>query len=75
MINERGYYRGGGFSTVVFIISVLLGLYLLNSSFLWIKIPEQVALLNNLIDAIAGAVLIFLGIAYSLSRKFAYPRY
>ena len=66
--------RGGSFNTIVFAISVLLGLYLLNSSFVWVKIPEQIALINNLIDAIAGAVLIFLGVSYAISRRGYYGR-
>ena len=64
----------GGFNTLIFVVSVLLGLYLLNSSFLWVEIPDKIALVNNLIDAVAGAVLIFLGVGYVISRRHVYGR-
>ncbi len=66
MFRERGYVgRGGGIGTLIFVIAVVLGLYFLNFSFEWVKIPQQVALMDKYIEGIAGAILIFLGIGYA----------
>jgi hypothetical protein len=57
-----------GFRVIVFAISVALGLYLLNSAFVWVEIPNGLLIIETWIDAAAGIFLIILSLSYMMSR-------
>ena len=70
--SERG---GGGLRTFGFILSLVLGLYLLNGAFKWFKLPDQIVLIDNWIAAAAGALLIIYGISVMMRPRPYYPGY
>ena len=53
----RGDFRG-----ISFIVGLVLGIYLLNSAFSWVVIPNAFEKITPVLDGIAGAVLILFGI-------------
>ena len=65
----RGDFRG-----LSFIAGLLLGLYLLNSAFSWIVIPNSLEKITFIVDAIAGIVLILFGVTSLLRPPAMYNR-
>jgi len=65
----RGDFRG-----LSFIGSLILGLYLLNSAFSWVLIPNSLEKVTPIIDAIAGIVLILFGVTSLLRPPSMYGR-
>jgi LPXTG-motif cell wall-anchored protein len=58
-----------GFKASFIFIIVVLGLYLLNTSFRWITLPNFIVLNETTINGFAGALLIVLGIWWAFRRK------
>jgi hypothetical protein len=54
--------RTGGIKVFLLILGVALGLYFLNLTFLWIKIPALPVAMVKPFNAITGILLIILGI-------------
>ena len=50
--------RGGGLSTLVFILYLLLGFYFINFPLQFFKIPTEINAVNNWIIFIGGILLI-----------------
>jgi len=60
---------GGSTGTVIFFVFAVVGLYLINSFFNFVKLPSSVSVINNWVNLIAGALLIFGAFNYlSLNR-------
>jgi len=57
-----------GFRLAVFVISIALGAYLLNSAFIWIEVPNSFLIAETWIDALAGIFLIILSLSYMMSK-------
>ena len=53
--------RGFGIRGILLFLAIVFGLYFLNSSFLWIKIPAFDVTSLKYFNAITGALLIVLG--------------
>ena len=54
---------------ILLVLYLLVGLYLLNSAFSFVVIPEAISEYENLIDIVAGILLILGGFKYFFSAK------
>ena len=57
-----------GFKAVFIAVVLILGLYLLNVSFVWIKMPEFIILNEKYITGFSGALLIVFGVMAAFRR-------
>jgi len=57
-----------------FVVYLLFGLYLINSSFNFISMPDFIQSVNNWIVFIAGVLVIIGGMKYLKSNR-SYPKY
>lgn len=67
----------GNSGFIVFLISLILGLYFLNVTFAFYALPESLEGLNKWISAIGGILIILGGINYwrlERHRNMVYPR-
>jgi hypothetical protein len=57
------------FVVLIFLMYLLVGLYLVNFSFLWVPIPKGIKFLENWVLLAGGVLVIISGIKYLLSRN------
>ena len=70
-------YMKGGTKLLVFLVYLIVGIYLVNLQFQFMKLPATFANFNILISAIGGVLLIIASIKVLLTsdRSFGYGQY
>jgi len=54
---------------IIFLISLVVGFYLLNGKFQFLVLPEKILQFNQWILVVVGVIVIFFGIKYFFKKK------
>ena len=65
-----GVQRTGGLRIFLLILGVALGIYFLNLSFLWIKVPVLPVAMVKPFNVLAGVVFILLGVMNVIRQRY-----
>lgn len=62
--------RGLDFRTILLLLGIVFGLYFLNTTFLWMKIPALSAENLKTFNVVVGALLVLLGIMVKVRPRY-----
>ena len=69
-VGGYGTGRGQGFRIFLLILGIVFGLYFLNFSFAWVKIPALGASALKVFNTVTGVLLIILGLATIMRPRY-----